>query len=141
MIIFVLDTDHISLQQRSHPVVFQRLRSLNPVDTVAVTTITVEERIRGRLEIIRRYHDSPKQVAAYAAFQETLRYFAPWNVFDFSQKAFDQFSDLRQQKIRIGSQDLRIAAITLTVGGTLVTRNRRDFAPKPGLTIEDWSSP
>lgn len=76
MTLYVLDTDHISLQQRSHPAVLQRLQALGEDDSVVVTVITVEEQIRGRLEIIRRHGASPLQVAAYAAFQQTLRYFA-----------------------------------------------------------------
>jgi tRNA(fMet)-specific endonuclease VapC len=138
--LYILDTDHISLQQHSHPAVLQRLQALGEDDSVAVTVITVEEQIRGRLEIIRRHATSPLQALAYAAFQQTLRYFATWQVLDFSQAAFEQFSALRQQRIRIGSQDLRIAAITLTNAATLVTRNTRDFAQVPGLLIEDWSA-
>jgi tRNA(fMet)-specific endonuclease VapC len=137
--LYVLDTDHNSLQQRAHPTVLQRLQALGDADSVAVTVITVEEQIRGRLEIIRRHGASPLQVAAYAAFQQTLRYFATWQVLDFTQTAFEQFSALRQ-RIRIGSQDLRIAAITLTNAATLVTRNTRDFARVPALVIEDWSA-
>lgn len=140
MTLYVLDTDHISLQQRSHPAVLQRLQALRENDSIAVTVITVEEQIRGRLEIIRRHGASPLQVAGYAAFQQTLGYFAAWQVLDFTQAAFDQFSALRQQRIRIGSQDLRIAAITITNAATLVTRNTRDFAQVPGLVIEDWSA-
>jgi tRNA(fMet)-specific endonuclease VapC len=60
-------------------------------------------------------------------------------VLDFTQMAFEQFSALRQQCIRIGSQDLRIAAITLANTAILVTRNTRDFAQVPGLVIQDWS--
>jgi tRNA(fMet)-specific endonuclease VapC len=138
--LYVLDTDHISLQQRAHPVVLQRLQVLHEDDSSAVTVITVEEQIRGRLEIIRRRGASPLQVAAYAAFQQPLRYFASWQVLDFTQAAFDQFLALRQQRIRIGAQDLRIAAITLANTATLVTRNTRDFAQVPGLVIEDWSA-
>jgi tRNA(fMet)-specific endonuclease VapC len=138
--LYVLDTDHISLQQRSHPAMLERLQALRVDDSIAVTVITVEEQIRGRLEIIRRHGASPLKVAAYAAFQKTLRYFATWQVLDFTQAAFDQFSALRQQRIRIGSQDLRIAAITITNAATLVTRNTRDFAQVPDLLIEDWSA-
>jgi tRNA(fMet)-specific endonuclease VapC len=73
--------------------------------------------------------------------QQTLRYFATWQVLDFTQTAFERFVALRQQRIRIGSQDLRIAAIALTNGAILVTRNTRDFGQVPGLVIQDWSVP
>ena len=141
MTLYVLDTDHISLQQRGHPVVVQRLRALGQTDSAAVALITVEEQIRGRLEIVRRHGASPLQVSAYAALQQTLRYFSTWQVLDFTQTAFDRFVALRQQRIRIGSQDLRIAAIALTSGAILVTRNTRDFAQVPDLIIQDWSVP
>jgi tRNA(fMet)-specific endonuclease VapC len=92
-------------------------------DEVAVTIITIEEQLRGRLDSIRRYSTSPRQVHAYAALQATVRYFQRLSVLDFNQAAYEHFEMLRRQKIRVGSQDLRIAAITLAAGGILVTRN------------------
>jgi tRNA(fMet)-specific endonuclease VapC len=49
------------------------------------------------------------------------------------------FDQLRGMKTRVGTNDLAIAAITLSVAGALVTRNAVDFKRIPGLTIEDWT--
>jgi tRNA(fMet)-specific endonuclease VapC len=55
------------------------------------------------------------------------------------RSADDYFRQFRQQGIRIGTQDLRIASIALAHGVIIVTRNQKDFGQVPGLTIEDWS--
>ncbi|WP_414623214.1 type II toxin-antitoxin system VapC family toxin [Calothrix sp. CCY 0018] len=44
-----------------------------------------------------------------------------------------------RQKIRIGTQDLRIASIVISNDGILVTRNQRDFSRVPDLQFEDWT--
>jgi tRNA(fMet)-specific endonuclease VapC len=46
---------------------------------------------------------------------------------------------MKMQRIRIGTQDLRIASVALTYSGILLTRNLRDFERVPELTIQDWS--
>ncbi len=40
----------------------------------------------------------------------------------------------------IGTHDLRIAAIVLSVNGILITSNRRDFDEVSGRIIEDWDT-
>ena len=42
-------------------------------------------------------------------------------------------------ELNVKHNDLRIAAIALELGATVVTRNRRDFSRVPGLLIEDWA--
>jgi tRNA(fMet)-specific endonuclease VapC len=60
-------------------------------------------------------------------------------VLDFNEDAYEQYFDLKHSKIRVGTMDLRIAAIVLVHNATLLTRNIRDFALVPGLKIEDWT--
>jgi tRNA(fMet)-specific endonuclease VapC len=40
----------------------------------------------------------------------------------------------------IGTLDLKISAIALTNGLTVLTRNRSDFGRVPNLLTEDWSA-
>ncbi len=54
---YILDTDHFSLWQRNHPVVTARIQNINPND-IAITIITAEELIRGRLNVIRQASES-----------------------------------------------------------------------------------
>jgi tRNA(fMet)-specific endonuclease VapC len=61
------------------------------------------------------------------------------NVLPFDAAAAEQFADLRSRPLRIGSQDLKIAATALRFQTVLVSRNRRDFARVPGLALADWT--
>jgi tRNA(fMet)-specific endonuclease VapC len=36
-------------------------------------------------------------------------------------------------------KDMRIAAIALSFGGTIITCNQKDFLQVPGIKIEDWT--
>ncbi len=69
----------------------------------------------------------------------TFLYFRSVKVLDFDEKAQIIFKKLRNLKIRIGTQDLRIAAIALSYNAILVTRNKCDFEQIPSLKIKDWS--
>ncbi|MGK7875808.1 MAG: type II toxin-antitoxin system VapC family toxin [Xenococcaceae cyanobacterium] len=138
MSLIILDTDHVSLLQRDKSLVVQRFNEVNP-DEVAITVITVEEQMRGRLNLIRRASSANEQISAYTKLRKTIEALRKFNLIDFNQAAYEHFAELRRQKIRIGTQDLRIAAIVLSVNGILVTRNLRDFGLVPNLMIEDWT--
>jgi tRNA(fMet)-specific endonuclease VapC len=58
---------------------------------------------------------------------------------DFDSTAAVPFQRLKKSRLRIGTMDLKIAAIALAHGATLVTRNRVNFQRVPGLNVEDWT--
>jgi tRNA(fMet)-specific endonuclease VapC len=135
---YILDTDHISLYQHGYPSVFQKVNNLRK-EQLFVTIISLEEQLRGRLAVIR----NPQNITlpnAYRNFHTTYRFFSEMNVLDFDHRALTYYQNLKKQKIRIGSQDLKIAAIALTHKMTLTTRNTKDFCQMTGLTLEDWTT-
>jgi len=137
----ILDTDHLSaLEYRAVPSAFAlqaRLESLSP-DEVATTAISVEEQMRGWLGLIRRYPDVQRQVPSYERLIRLFDFFAQWQILPFDEAAANQFTRLRRQGIRIGTMDLKIAAIVVVRGGTLLSGNSRDFDQVPGVHVEDW---
>ena len=80
----------------------------------------------------------PKQFAPL--FQKTIQSFSQINVLPFTSVAATGLKKFKDEKIRVGTQDLRIASIVVSVDGILVTSNRRDFQKIPGLLIEDWNT-
>lgn len=137
---FILDTDHISLFQRHQPEVAAQILATDPLE-LSTTIITVEEQLRGRLNRIRQAKQDELLLSAYDNLQQMVHFFQRIRVIEFNQPAQDAFKRLRQQKIRIGTQDLRVAAIVLVQNATLVTRNHQDFAKIPDLKIADWTMP
>jgi len=67
-----------------------------------------------------------------------VRFFQAWDILRFDENAVQRFDGLRRQRIRIGTQDLKIASITMEHGATLLSANLRDFQQVPNLHVEDW---
>jgi tRNA(fMet)-specific endonuclease VapC len=77
---------------------------------------------------------------AYAELLRILQDFSSFNVAPFDAAALSVFHNLRAQRLRVGTMDLRIAAIALARNATVTTRNTRDFGRVPGLNVEDWTT-
>lgn len=127
---YVLDTDIVTHVQVGRQPVLQHLAAVPP-DAVFTTVVTVREQLQGRLAAIDRAPEGTKLQQAYERLLATVQYFARVQVLPFTAAAAEQLKQLRGQRIRIGTQDLRIAAIVLSVKGVLVTANRRDYEKVP----------
>jgi tRNA(fMet)-specific endonuclease VapC len=138
MLQFLFDTYHLTLFDHGHPPIQQHLAAQLP-GAVGLTVVTVAESLRGRLAAIAKAADGPARIARYGLLIDSLRSFQQFPVAAFDQSAEVQFQQLLAMRLRIGSQDLKIAAIALANQHTLCTRNRRDFGRVPGLVLKDWS--
>ena len=140
---YILDTDHFSLLEWGSGAIGQRLRELIralPENEVVTTIITFEEQTRGWLAVSARARTKEQQVNAYRKLKRHLDTYLGIQVLEFSFEAATEFERLKQARIRIGTMDLKIAAIALSRGATVLTRNFKDFSQVPGLHIEDWTT-
>jgi tRNA(fMet)-specific endonuclease VapC len=139
---FLLDTDHISiLQKQSGPEyasLIARIAQVRRAD-LAFCIISFHEQVLGCNTYLAQAKTSADIVRGYQMFDRVLSAFAAAHVLPFDNKASIVCDSLVAQRVRIATMDLRIASIALSQGLTLVTRNMRDFAKVPGLSIEDWT--
>jgi tRNA(fMet)-specific endonuclease VapC len=138
---YILDTDHLSLIQRSGQEgkqILKRLATIEEVE-VAVSVITYEEQVRGRLSVLSRSKTLDEQVFAYQGLQQLGMDYRSITIIPFSRAAALEHQRLRKAYPRLGNMDLKIAAISLTNNAILLTRNMSDFEQIVGLKIEDWS--
>lgn len=141
---YLLDTDHLTILERggqdAQPLV-ARLSSINPNEVVATTIITYEEQTRGWLSYMGTSRSLEAQVEAYRQLQQHLTNFCNIPVIGFENAATLTFKSLKKTYPRLGSMDLKIAAIAIANNATLLTRNLSDFSQIKGLKIEDWTIP
>ncbi len=138
----ILDTDHMSLLERTESTAGARLRSrLEPfaAGEWATTIISYEEQTRGWLGVLPQARSMSRQIEAYARLNKQLDHYRGITVLDFEERAATEYQRLRQARLRIGAMDLKIAAIVLARGAILLSRNRSHFGQVPGLQVEDWT--
>lgn len=139
---YLLDTDHVVIMQRESPDLFpqlsRRLEQHSP-DDFLISIVTFHEQAAGWQALLNRRRDAASVVRAYGEFSRLLAAFADVQLAEYSAAAAQKFDELRQQRVRIGTMDLRIAATALVRDYTVLTRNLVDFEQVPGLKVEDWT--
>lgn len=98
--------------------------------------------MQGWLSVLSRKRTRSHILFAYRELQAMLRFICQMPILPFDEPAQLFFEDLRAQRVRLATMDLRIACIALATGSVLLTRNLRDFRRVPelvGLVVEDWT--
>lgn len=135
------DTDVLSDIIRGNARVIARLGQVDPADR-AVPAVAAGEVLRGWLAVVRQAEAGKGKTTlgqAYANLTLSIEAMARFRLLPYTPTADALYQQWRAAKLRVGSQDLRIAATCLDHEATLVTRNARDYAQVPGLTLGVWN--
>jgi tRNA(fMet)-specific endonuclease VapC len=134
----LLDSDHLSIlvdpRQSMRAKLISRLEAA--ADDACLPVVVVEEQLRGWLAAIHRLRDPHKLVVPYLRLTKLIDFLREWRIIPWNEPAADIFTRMRRVRVRVGTQDLRIAAIALANDATLLSANLRDFEQVPGLRVE-----
>jgi tRNA(fMet)-specific endonuclease VapC len=139
--LYLLDTDHLTLLERGTAEGFlikQRLSAFSP-DDYGISIVTYLEQTKGWMAQAANAKTPDQEVRAFQFLHQNLRVCTSFAIWEYTPIAAHLCEQFREQKIRVGTQDLRIAAIALANNATLLTRNTRHFARIPSLLFEDWT--
>lgn len=139
---YLLDTDHISFLQRRSGQEFTRLiirmEQHSQVD-FALSIVSFHEQVLGAHNFINRARINIDVMRGYTLLLEILQGFSSAPVLPYEAEAVAIFDELRRQKVRVSTMNLRISAIALSHNLIVLTRNVSDFSKVPGLMKEDWT--
>lgn len=138
----ILDTDHLSILERQEAQTAQRLlarlRQL-PKEDVCTTIVNFEEQVRGWLASLNAAKMIKDQIELYRRLLLVQLNYCSYRILGFTEQAAIRFQELRKAHKRLGTMDLKIAAIVFANQATLLTRNMKDFRSIPGILVEDWT--
>jgi tRNA(fMet)-specific endonuclease VapC len=142
VILWIFDTDHISLVLRGNPKVISNLEKA--FTQTSTTIITVQEIFNGWISELNQ--PNPKRETILDQYHRlflSMELLKKLPILEFDAPAFAQYEDLLLQHPNLRKKrlhkDVRIAAIALSRNATVVTRNHRDFEQVPGLKMADWT--
>jgi len=81
----------------------------------------------GANSFISRARTRNEFILGYRMVESAMSSYEYYSVLPYDEPAAIQFDQLRKQRVRIGTMDLRIASIALSHGFTVLTRNTVDF--------------
>lgn len=135
---YLLDTDSASLAFEGNRRVCARIEQA-PASAVWLSSISVEEALRGALAVINWNRDKPGFPAANDFLIRLLQFQCSLQIHPFDERAALAYASLPAKVKRVGSQDCCIAASAISRGWIVVTANQKDFSRIPAVQFEDWN--
>src|SRR5947209_3571147 len=120
---YILDTDHLTFLQKEQQPEFGRLTARLervPAESVCTTVVNFQEQMLGWTSYLARAQIRDAIVKAYRELLMIESYYRDCEILPFSADAQGRSEDLRADKARIPTLDLRIACIVLSNGATLL---------------------
>lgn len=139
---YLLDSDHASILERKkgsdYAVLVLNLNQ-HQNEGVGISVVTYHEQMLGGHTRIVQAKSTAELLRGYEILFMVIEQHRQMPLLEYDVAAQDVYRDLVAQKIRIGTMDLRIAAIALSRTLTVVTRNVADFGKVPNLLHVDWT--
>ncbi len=139
---FLFDTDCLTILKQRSGGSFERLServSRHSALEFFISIVSFHEQVSGWNVYVARAKDQRGVVRGYEKLEGLLLDYAQAQLLPYDEAAASLFDELRKEKVRVGTMDLRIATIAISNNMTLLTRNTVDFERIPGLTFEDWT--
>jgi tRNA(fMet)-specific endonuclease VapC len=137
----ILDTDHLTvLRFRSGERCTRLVARMEAAagEAFGTTIVNVAEQMKGWLAVINKEREALRQVTGYRELARLFDFYAAYQIAPFDDAAASRFNEFRRAKIRVGTVDLKIAAVALLNDALLLTANRQDFEQIPGLRFANW---
>jgi tRNA(fMet)-specific endonuclease VapC len=133
----ILDTNMVSNYLRNNEASVRFVDSARPGE-LFITTITIMESLGGWQAALNQAKDTDKVARIHQRISLTTQLLGRFPILEYSEEAMEIFEELKNRRLNVASNDLRIAAIALANDMPLATQNRRDFERIEGLVLYDW---
>jgi tRNA(fMet)-specific endonuclease VapC len=142
MALFLLDTTTLTHLYNRHPVVevnYLLNSDKSSGQSVGVASINVEEVVAGWLNYLKQARTIQEEVNGSLYLNNAIRHLTQFALYEVNSSSVLRYETLRKMKLNVGRNDLRLAALALELGATVVTDNVRHFGRVPGLFWVDWT--
>ena len=128
--IYMLDTDTVSLIVRNHSSVIRNLIK-HEDDEICISVITYAELSYGL-----------EKKGSSRLFDEVSLIMKKLSIINFNDSQAELYGKIRVELEKsgtpLGDMDILIAAAALSTGAILVSHNKKHFSKIKGINIEDW---